>query len=55
MKLERDVHGRVRVVLDGGGYLESQSVESNLLFSIYNELKEIRCGLIDIEKEKTNA
>jgi len=38
--------------LPGDGFLESQSVESNLLFAIYNKLEEIRCGLIDIENNQ---
>ena len=35
---------------DGGGYIESESVEANLLLEILKKLEEIRCGLIDVEE-----
>lgn len=52
MKFSKNLNGRIRVDLSNGGFLESQSVESNLLFAIYNKLEEIRCGLIDIENNQ---
>ncbi len=42
---------RVRVEGADGVYIETQSVEANLLFAILQKLEEIRCGLIDIEEK----
>jgi len=52
MKFSKGLNGRIRIDLSNGGFIESQSVESNLLFAIYNKLEEIRCGLIDIENNQ---
>ena len=52
MKFEKNLRGRIRVNLSDGGFIESQSIEANLLFAIYNKLEEIRCGLIDIENNQ---
>ncbi len=52
MKFSKNLNGRIRVDLSNGGFLESQSVEANLLFAILDKLEEIRCGLIDIENNQ---
>jgi len=50
--IERQPHKRIRVTdLDDGGYIESQTVESNILFAILEKLEEIRCGIINVENE----
>ena len=49
MNIERKENMKIRVINNDASYIESQSVEANLLFSILEKLEEIRCGLIDIE------
>ena len=49
MKIERYSNCRIRIIDDDKGFIESQSVESQILFSIYNKLEEIRCCIIDVE------
>jgi hypothetical protein len=49
MKIKRDENQHIMVVAENGGYIQSQSVEANLLYEILQKLEEIRCGLIDIE------
>lgn len=46
----KETDNSVRVIFPDKGFIESQSVESFLLFSILNKLEEIRCGLIDVEE-----
>ena len=50
MEIERDPNLQVSISKKNGGYIESQSVEANLLFMILDKLEEIRCGLIDVER-----
>jgi hypothetical protein len=52
MKFEKVLNGVIRVNLSNGGFIETQSVEANLLFAIYNKLEEIRSELIDIESNQ---
>ena len=33
------------------GFIESRSVEANLLCAILEKLEEIRCGIVDVEDE----
>lgn len=33
------------------GYIEEQSVQSNILFAILEKLEEIRCGIINVENK----
>lgn len=47
--IERKSNLKIRITDENGGYIESQSVESNLQFAIIEKLEEIRMGLIDIE------
>lgn len=47
--IERCNNFKIRVTDEDGGYIESQSVEANVLFAILEKLEEVRCGLIDIE------
>lgn len=49
MKIEKTSNLCVLIYKENGGYIESQSVEANLLFAILDKLEEIRCGLIDVE------
>ena len=35
--------------LNDGGFIQSQSVEANLLFEILQKLEEIRMGICDVE------
>lgn len=50
MEIERGPNLQVRISKKNSGYIESQSVEANLLLMILDKLEEIRCGLIDIEE-----
>ena len=52
MKIEQDKYQKVILTTDedGGGYIESQSVEANLLVAILEKLEEIRCGIINVEE-----
>jgi hypothetical protein len=49
MEIERAPNSQVSISKENGGYIESQSVEANLLFIILEKFEEIRCGLIDVE------
>lgn len=49
VKIELNRHMKIRITAEDGGFIESQSVEANLLFAILEKLEEVRCGLIDIE------
>ena len=42
MKIERSSNLRIRVTDNNGGFIESQSTESNILYEILQELKRIR-------------
>ena len=49
MKIEKDKYQRVILTGGDGGFIESKSVEANLLLEILKKLEEIRCGIIDVE------
>lgn len=49
MEIKQAQNFKVKITNDDSGYIESSSVEANILFAILNKLEEIRCGLIDIE------
>lgn len=52
IKIEQVKNNRIRVTdLGDKGFIQSQSVESNILFAILEKLEEIRCGVIDVENE----
>ena len=46
--IEKSDNINIRVT-DKSGYVESQTVEANLLFAILEKLEEIRWGIIDVE------
>lgn len=52
IKINRNKEMWVKVTCPDGGFMNSQSVEANLLFEILQKLEEIRCGLIDLEDSK---
>lgn len=52
-KIERPFKGsmHIRMTNPSGQFLETQSIEANLLFSILEKLGELRDDLIDIQKK----
>ena len=50
VKIERKESNKIFITGKTGGFIESQSVEANLLFAVLETLEEIRCGLLDIEE-----
>ena len=54
MKIEQIPHNQIKITESNGAIIQSQSVESNLLFAILEKLEEIRCNLIDVENVVAN-
>ena len=48
MKIEQRSN-TIRITYSDAGFIQSASVESNLLFAILEKIEEIRCGIIDVE------
>ena len=55
VKIESRGNMKIRITSKDDGYIESQTVEANLLFAILEKLEEIRCGIIDVEVEVGKA
>ena len=49
MKIEKEPHNKIKITGNDGGFIESQTVEANILYEILNMLKEL---IITIEKQK---
>ena len=52
MKINREENNKIIVGDDKGGFILSQTVEANLLYALLLKLEEIRCGIVDVGKEK---
>lgn len=48
MKIERTEHNQIKITREDGGFIQSQSVENNILFAILETLEEIKCGIIGV-------
>ena len=56
MKIERVKYNRIRIEEESShALIQSQSVESNLLYAILEKLEEIRCCVIDVEMAVNNG
>ena len=49
MEIKRVENNRIKIIGDNGGFIDSQSVEANLLFAILEKLEEIHCEIIETQ------
>jgi hypothetical protein len=48
MKIEKEPHNKIKTVGNDGGFIESQTVEANILYEILNTLKELKSYIINV-------
>ena len=47
MEIQKESHNKIRVTGNDGGFIESQTVEANILYEILNTLKELKTYIVN--------